>query len=89
MLECRGVIIMRRRGWGSYCDTRPFVFLSPPIYLRQQVVIEVQGQSRFSWGLMPGSAVLFHEHRLNFQKFDARVNMNSLCLTQNSVEYFN
>ena len=36
-------------------------------YLRQQVVVEVQGKWRFLQGLMPGSAVLFHNHRLNFR----------------------
>ena len=37
-------------------------------------MVEVQGQSSFLWGLMPGSAVLFHKHRLNFREFDTCVN---------------
>ena len=49
-------------------------------------MIEVQGQSRFSQGLMPGSVVLFHEHRLNFRKLDTRVNTHQTGGTRTKIK---
>ena len=57
-----------------------------PAFLRRQVVIEVQGQSRFLQGLMPGSIVLFHKHRLNFRKLDTRVNTQQTGGTRTKIK---
>ena len=55
-------------GLGDLWRHKTVCFLKPA-YLGQQVEVEVQGQSRFSWGLMTGSAVLFHDHMLYFWMF--------------------